>query len=38
MVASGTVVAVVAEALAALRAKIARRAADDIPVFPIKVA
>lgn len=38
MVASETVAAVVAEALAALRARIARQAADDIPVFPIKAA
>ena len=35
MVASATVAAVVAEALAALRAEIARRSVDDIPVFPM---
>jgi hypothetical protein len=29
------VAAVVAEAMAALRAEIARQAADDVPVFPL---
>lgn len=35
MVASETVAAVVAEALGALRAEIARQATDDTPVFPL---
>lgn len=36
MAASPDVAAVVAEALAALRAEIARQAKDDIPVFPLR--
>ncbi len=36
MVASASVAAVVAEAVAALRAEIARQAGDDIPVFPLR--
>ena len=36
MVASPGVAAVVAEAVAALRAEIARQAVDDIPVFPLR--
>ena len=36
MLASPGVAAVVAEALAALRAEIGRQAADDIPVFPLR--
>ncbi len=36
MAASPDVATVVAEALAALRAEIARQAKDDIPVFPLR--
>nr|MDP9124834.1 NAD(P)H-dependent oxidoreductase [Pseudomonadota bacterium] len=36
MVASASVAAAVAEAVAALRAEIARQAGDDIPVFPLR--
>jgi hypothetical protein len=36
MAASPAVAAVVAEAMAALRAEIARQAAGDVPVFPLR--